>query len=120
MSSLSALKRHGVSLSAEWFNGLVSSYRSSKTSQLTSLRTKIKEHKNSFAHMSAEKIEKKAAESVIEQVADRMNKEEIETTTKVMRTAYYIAKSDRPYSDQTGLLELQALNGINIGVGLRS
>ncbi|KAJ8897992.1 hypothetical protein PR048_003352 [Dryococelus australis] len=34
--------------------------------------------------------------------------------------AYYIVKNDRPYSDQFGLLELQQLNGVDIGVGLHS
>ena len=51
---------------------------------------------------------------------DSMNKEQVRTTEKVLRTAYFIAKKGRPFSDQPNLLELQELNGADVGFGLRS
>ena len=49
-----------------------------------------------------------------------MNKEQVRTTEKVLRTVYFIAKKGRPFSDQPNLLELQELNGADVGFGLRS
>ncbi|KAJ8872858.1 hypothetical protein PR048_026474 [Dryococelus australis] len=42
------------------------------------------------------------------------------STKAIYKSAYYIAKNDRPYSDHFGFLELQQLNGVDIGVGLHS
>ena len=36
-----------------------------------------------------------------------------------MRTAYYIAKNNKPYTDHQDLIELQTINGNNLGIGLR-
>ena len=36
----------------------------------------------------------------------------------MLRTAYYIAKSNRPYSDHPELIDLQKLNGVNAGTVL--
>ncbi len=38
-----------------------------------------------------------------------------EPTIKMFRTAYYLAKSNRPYSDHEELIKLQQLNGMNLG-----
>ena len=35
--------------------------------------------------------------------------------TKLFRTAYYVAKNARPFSDFAGLCDLQNLNGCNLG-----
>jgi len=43
-----------------------------------------------------------------------------ESTCKAFRTAYYLARNDRPFDDYQGLLELQDFNGAQIGTGLRS
>ena len=45
---------------------------------------------------------------------------EIDLTMKILRTAYYIAKNIIPYTDHPDLIELQTLNGNNLGIGLRS
>ena len=47
-----------------------------------------------------------------------MNKAEVRIIEKVLRIAYFIAKKDRPF-DHPDLLELQQLNGADIGFGLR-
>ena len=56
----------------------------------------------------------------MEKVVDDMNKADVDATIKVFRTAYYVAKNERPYSDHPKLIELQVLNGGDIGIGLRS
>lgn len=38
----------------------------------------------------------------------------------MFRTAYYIAKKDRPYSDHPDLISLQEINGLNLGRILHS
>ena len=45
---------------------------------------------------------------------------EIDLTMKILRTAYYIAKNIISYTDHPDLIELQTLNGNNLGIGLRS
>ena len=45
---------------------------------------------------------------------------EIEDTKRIFRTAYYLAKNNRPYTDHPDLVELQQLNGTDLGVGLHS
>ena len=38
---------------------------------------------------------------------DAMNSKWLDTTKRVFRTSYYIAKNDRPLSDHEGLVDLQ-------------
>jgi hypothetical protein len=38
----------------------------------------------------------------------------------MFRTAYYLAKNNRPYSDQLDLVELQQINGSSCGLSLHS
>jgi len=48
------------------------------------------------------------------------HREQYESTCNVFRTAYYIAQQDRPYTDHPQLLELQQLNGLDVGQVLHS
>ena len=41
-------------------------------------------------------------------------------TEKCLRTAYFVAKEDRPYTDYEAMLDLQERNGIEIGITLHS
>lgn len=41
-------------------------------------------------------------------------------TDAVFRTAYYLAKMNRPFTDHDSLIELQAINGVNMGTSLHS
>ncbi|GBN73830.1 E3 SUMO-protein ligase KIAA1586 [Araneus ventricosus] len=65
--------------------------------------------------MAAETISAKAKTETIEKVLDEMNESHLESTVKVFRSAYYLGKSDRPFSDHFQLLELQQLNIVDIG-----
>jgi len=88
-------------LSKQWVECSISASGSGIKAQQMSLRKKM------FIH--------KVKESLIAQSAG-----DIVLTTVVFRTAYYIAKCDRPYTDHPDLLDLQKLNGIKIGRVLQS
>ena len=74
----------------------------------------------SNAHSSAKQILEEATMERLEKRVDVMNASHIELTQKVIRTAYYIAKNHKPYSDHPDLIELQTLNGANLGMCLYS
>lgn len=122
VSQLGAFKKEGVHVSIfnEWKLYEVAFYGSDKSAQLTSPRKKILKHKQSSAHLTAEKNRLKAKNETIESVCDSMNASHFCSTTNVFRSAYYIANSDRSYSDHFSILELQKLNGVSSGVGLHS
>lgn len=50
----------------------------------------------------------------------KTTKLQFETTEKIFRTAYSIAKNQRPYVDMPKLVGLQILNGISMGRVLQS
>ena len=50
VSNLGAIASRGVNISIQWADGSVTSYGSTRTVQLSSLRKKIREHRNSKAH----------------------------------------------------------------------
>ena len=97
------------SLSYEWVNAKIGWAGNTKSARQKCLRKKARLHNESDAHKDAEVVNtrnKHVMEStVIQQQADNL-----ETTC-----AYFIAKCDRPYVDHPELLNLQKLNGINIG-----
>ena len=51
---------------------------------------------------------------------DAMNSKMLDTTKRVFRTSYFIAKKDRPLNDHQELIDLQIQNGIDMGIGLRT
>ncbi|GBM78878.1 E3 SUMO-protein ligase KIAA1586 [Araneus ventricosus] len=72
--------------------------------------------KQSKSYMAAETISAEAKTETIEKVCDKMNESHLESTIKVFRSAYYPRKSYRPFSDHFQLLELQQLNGVDMGL----
>ena len=51
---------------------------------------------------------------------DRLNESEMDLTSKIFRTAFFVAKKCRPFSDHLKLLQLQELNCAEISHGLHS
>lgn len=117
---LVAFKKECASISKEWTANLISHNGSDKAAQLTSLRKKIFERKKSTSHEIAAGILKKSKEETMYNVVDKWNESQLETTKTVFRTAYSIAKNNRPCTDHYELLELQKMNGLDVGVGLHS
>ena len=110
----------GRNLADEWVKCQVEPYGKTRAAQLTSLRKKIFEHQNSATHQSAQAILRERDKESIEKTIAKMSDDERELTCRAFRTAYYLAKNDRPFVDYQSLLELQERNGANMGAGLRS
>jgi len=91
-----------------------------KVTRLTILRNKIRKHSSSKAHKTAFSFITRKEENVLSKQLEKSAFIKNESTTLVFRTAYYIAKCNRPFNDHFNLLKLQKLNGIKIGTTLHS
>ena len=77
----------------------------------------LEKHLKSSAHckaMLAENATRNPEETPIAAGIARMSAEMGEHLRVLFRTAFYIAKEEKPFSDFPGLCQLQALNGVNI------
>jgi hypothetical protein len=109
-----------MNLAVEWVSCQITPSGKGRAEQLGSLRKKICQHKKSLTHKHAVQILDDAENKRIETSFEKMRADDEELTSKAFRTAYYLAKNDRPLNDYQGLLELQEINGADIGSGLRS
>lgn len=81
----------------------------------SSLRKKIAKHKSTETHLNVERtLEKQKFEIIPAQILKTSNID-LESTKKNFRTAYSIAKNQRPYVDMPKLVDLQIMNGIEMG-----
>ena len=120
VSGLQAFSAQGRHLAAEWLHCQIMPNGKGRREQLMSLRKKLFVHSKSSTHKIAEAILQGKKEERIENLAEKMSAHDEDLTCKSFRTAYHLAKRNRPFSDYQSLLELQELNGANIGTGLRS
>lgn len=84
------------------------------------LRKKICKHKSSHSHLNAQQIINKSKIEMLPNQIIKVSNLEHETTNKIFRTAYYIAKNQRPYTDLPKLVDLQSINGLQMGRVLQS
>jgi len=119
VSGLQAFSAQGRHLAVEWVKCLITANGKGRREQLTSLRKKIFEHSKSSAHSSEETI-LWGKEERMEKLAEKVSAHDEDLTCKIFPTAYHLAKRNRLFSDYQSLLELQELNGANLGIGLRS
>ena len=119
-SSLSVHKRQEVYIAIESAEGIVKYNGLTRDSKLKSLRKFFIFHKNSKAHISAQEINRSAVLSSLEKHINKSNKIELESTQRIFRTAYYLAKNNRPYCHHSDLIELQEINGTDLGLSLHS
>ncbi|XP_028410502.1 E3 SUMO-protein ligase KIAA1586-like [Dendronephthya gigantea] len=113
-------RTQGRYLSTEWQATSVTYYGNSQEARLTSLRKKIYKHLNSDAHKQAEEMVNQKKKNIMPVHIDVMNTEWLDTTKRVFRTSYYIAKNDRPLNNIEELVDLQIHNGLDMGTGLHS
>ena len=111
VGSLSVQKHQGLSISTKWAHGKVIYGGHDHETTLRALGKKIWKHKNTTVHISAAEILRIAEKSTLEGTLVSLLQREIEITIKIMRTAYYIAKNNKPYTDHQDLIELQTING---------
>jgi len=107
-------------LAKEWVNTTVIGSGDLKDKQNRTLRKKIYEHSNSKGHKQAAEVLQVSQEQLLKTIVSEQQTGCHLATCNVFRTAYYIAKNDRPYTDFTELLLLQQLNGVKIGRVLHS
>ncbi|XP_072564568.1 E3 SUMO-protein ligase KIAA1586-like [Paramormyrops kingsleyae] len=87
---------------------------------LSSLRNKIRRHENSRAHEIAQELTQKCGQDLLGSMVRAVSDTVLAETDAVFRTAYYIAKMNRPFTDHDDLIELQEKNGVNLGTSLHS
>jgi len=109
-----------VQLSKEWSCGLIQPYGETRAKLVLSLRKKIYEHRDSASHKAAESVQKTASSETLKTVVTEQQTEHVESTCKVFRTVYYLAQNNRPFLDHQGLVQLQILNGAQLGRMLHS
>lgn len=107
-------------LRTAWIQDGVVSSGGSKTLKLSSLRRKIFDHKNSSSHKYAEQVLKDSSNNSLITTCDNTSKHLCATTSRLMRTAYTLAKNNRPYTAYSELCDLQEANGLDLGKGLHS
>lgn len=112
---LGAYKGAGNKLVKAWVECKVHPNGNNIKQQQSSLRKKIFEHKNSESHKKVASIRSESNKKHFETSLDSMNAKYIETTVRVFRTAYKIAKRNRPFVDLQADVELQELNGLDMG-----
>ena len=113
VNSIGINKEQGVSLLREWMNfEIQASCQGSRETSLSALRKKVRKHALSRAHAQAVKMAELQKKAVIEKAMEAMTECYIKGTKTVFRTAYHLAKKNRPFSDHESLIELQELNGL--------
>jgi len=84
------------------------------------LRSKIRRHKSSAAHTDATRIMETARKNKIQEAVLKQSKHAFKCTENLFRTVYYGVKRDRPFTDYEHLVELNQLNGADMGKTLHS
>jgi hypothetical protein len=79
------------------------------------LRQKIKKYKNGETHSLCQKIKCKAETKVLESAVYESLKKDETKMAQVFRMVYNIVKKGRPYTDMAHDIELQKLNGLDLG-----
>jgi len=72
------------------------------------------------SHQTAVSIVKTKHNEQLQTKFGDQQKQHVDTTCRVFRTVYYIAKSNRPFVDHPDLIELQSVNGVHMGRMLHS
>jgi hypothetical protein len=104
----------GMRLSKEWINCEIASYGDNRKQQLTSLRKKILDHKESAGHKAAVKITEEGKKETLETVCLQSLTREKEISNKIFRTAHKVAKMNQSFCNFETEIDLQELNGIDM------
>ena len=92
VNNLGVRASRGVNISTQWADGNVTSYGSTRTVQLSSLRKKIREHRNSKASQEAINILETAKKDVLLNLNTQSEQTAFQSTARVFKTASYVAK----------------------------
>jgi len=120
VNNLGMRASRGVIISVRWAEANVTSCGTTREAQLSSLRTKIHKHKNSQAHKEAINILETAKKDVLRNLNARSEQAIFQSTARVFRTAYYVAKNNKPFTDLESLIDVQEGNSLDMGRVLHS
>ncbi|KAL5234751.1 hypothetical protein ACI65C_002161 [Semiaphis heraclei] len=107
-------------ISREWIDFEIMAAGSNRTNQLSSLRSKIKQHSESKSHIFAENVLKKCSAQVLVKMFEHMSENAFNSNMRIFQTAYCLAKHHRPFLQFEELIQLQKLNGLDMGSTLHS
>lgn len=110
----------GMIISQQWVSDSICAAGNNKSEQMLSLRKKIFKHKVSSAHQAALKVLRTAKQKPLETVCTKAFDKEKEVTANIFRTAYKVAKKNQAFYDFESEVDVQELNGINMGRILHS
>jgi hypothetical protein len=99
----------GVHLSDSWVNYKIEAATARK------LKEKIYKHVQSAAHKEAENVQRAQNEGRLECIIVDQTSRLFSETIRIFRTAYAVAKNDLPFTVHGKLVELQRLNGVEVG-----
>lgn len=117
---LGSEKTCGMKMSKQWTQCEITSFGETRAQQLTALRKKIYDHKDSAAHLAALKISSEAKKETMEKLCLKTLSKEKEVTARIFRTAYKVAKQNQSFNDFETEIDVQELNGLNMGRILHS
>ena len=100
-------------------DGVRSSGNNTKTKK-ASLRNTMKKHNDSKAHQAAKRTLNLRVKETWKTCSSQVSAKDVCTSEKIFRSVYFLAKSNRPFSDHPEICQLQRLNGIDLGVTLHS
>ena len=114
VNNLGVRASRGVNISTQWADGNGTFYGSTRTVQLSLLRKKISEHRNSQAHQDAINKLETAKKDVLLNLNAQSEQTAFQSTARMFRTAYYVAKNSKPFIDFERLINLQQANSIDM------
>lgn len=120
VGTLGVEAKMGMNICKEWANNEVTHSGKDRSQQLASLRKKIFKHKESAAHKAAVKIVAESNKMTIENVVVKSLSHEKIITAKIFRTAYKVAKENQSFHHFETEIDLQELNGVEMGRILHS
>ena len=110
----------GIYIRDEWTSRGVTATGNDRKAQLTDIRSKIAKHLRSQSHKKAIAVMDTASKRTLETAVDNLNKSAQSVTSRIFRSAYFLAKHDLPYSLHPGCCELLEKCDVELSIGLRS
>ena len=114
------MKSKGLKKSVEWANGKIEPAGTNDKNKAGSIRTKIKCHEESEAHCILSQIVQQRKSEQLPCMFGKGLEKHLVSTERVFRTAYHLAKEERPFTDHPKLMDLQIANGLDMGILLQS
>lgn len=120
VGTLGANTSVGLKISKEWTKCQVTCYGDTEKKKRQSIRKKIFEHANSFAHKKCVAVSEKSKGNDLQNSLFIQQHKNSQTTCRIFRTVYALVKANRPFSDLPWLSDLQEQNGLSMGTILQS